>query len=74
MPGLRPRRARCLEMTARLTRRGFLALLTCAAGAALLLPTGSCAYTAAPSATPAGTPPPRAWDNSEILRTGRWAG
>ena len=60
-------------MTANLTRRGFLALLVCAAGAALL-PAGGCAHTAAPTATPVGVPPLRAWDNSEILRTGRWAG
>ena len=60
-------------MTGNLTRRGFLALLGVAGAAALLLG-GGCAHTAAQMTSPACTPPPRAWDDSEILRTGRWAG
>lgn len=61
-------------MTPRLTRRGFLALLG-VAGVALLLLGGGCASPAsAPAPGPSHTPPPRAWDDSEILRAGRWAG
>ena len=61
-------------MTGFPTRRGFLALLG-AAGAAALLPGGGCAH-AATARTPsqACAPPPRVWDEAEILRTGPWAG
>jgi len=60
-------------MTANLTRRKFLALLGVAGVAALLLG-GGCASTAGQRAAPSPTPPPRAWDDSEIIRAGRWAG
>ena len=56
-----------------LTRRGFLALLGVAGVAALLLG-GGCVNAAAEGSGPSRTPPPRAWDDSEILRAGRWAG
>jgi len=55
------------------TRRGFLFLLGMASIAMLLLSAG-CATTVSPGAAPSRTPPTRVWDNSEIVRTGRWAG
>ena len=61
-------------MTGTLTRRGFLALLGMTGAAMLLLGGGGCAHLAAQTPVPVGTPPPRAWDDSEILRGGRWAG
>ena len=48
------------------TRRRFLGMLSLLA---LLALAGGCAHTAATRA-----PPLRAWDESEIVRTGRWAG
>jgi len=62
-------------MNAGFTRRGVLALLGVAGVAAALLG-GGCAHgrPRADEATPPPVPPPRAWDDSEILRTGRWAG
>ena len=56
-----------------LTRRSFLSLLG-VAGVGLLLLGGGCAHTATPVPAASPAPPPRTWDDSEILRAGRWAG
>ena len=60
-------------MTAALTRREVLSLLGALGLAAAFA--GGCAH--APSAPQPGrtpSPPPRAWDDSEIVRMGPWAG
>ena len=47
----------------------LLLSLLCAFGIVALLLTSGCAST-----TASNTTPERAWDNSEIMRAGRWAG
>ena len=63
-------------MTVPCTRRSFLGTLGLFAVVLALTGVVGCAHTAGHATPPAptATPPPRTWDDSEILRAGRWAG